>query len=73
MSPTESIVEEAALSWLGEMGYPASGQKPSRRPSPTGRGSLTVMWYWSGVCVRRFTGNQALFRASFTRHAARGQ
>ncbi len=44
MTLTESIVEDAALTWFGSWATPALGQKPSPRPSATGRGSLAAKW-----------------------------
>jgi hypothetical protein len=65
MSLNESIIEEAALEWFGELGY-AVGHGPQMAPGEHAEGTLTpalsqgeragVRWCWWGVCGRRLPG-----------------
>ena len=52
MSLNESIVEDAALEWLGELGY-AVGHGPHLAPGePAAEGIRFLRWCWWGACVR---------------------
>ena len=53
MSLNESIVEDAALDWFGELGY-AVGQGPPLRQANRRRSAVRMaMWCWRVACARR--------------------
>jgi hypothetical protein len=52
----ESMVEDAALEWFGELGYSRLGAGTLTPALPKGRGSRVLTWRWWGVCARRSGG-----------------
>jgi hypothetical protein len=52
MSLNESIVEEAALEWFGELGYAVGTGRISRPVNRRRSGSRFLRWCWWGACAR---------------------